>query len=91
MRFAYQQSFLDATSHLSEAQAARLLKATERFQHAMEHHQWPLGLSVAHLRKEYFEFHLDIHMRVFYRRTSDLIQYVLYGNHDDVRRFLKTL
>ncbi|MBI3321768.1 MAG: hypothetical protein HYZ91_05825 [Candidatus Omnitrophica bacterium] len=91
MRFAYQPSFLDATRQLSHAQATKLLKAIEKFQHAMETRQWSQGLGITHLRDDYFEFRVDIHMRVTYRRTGDLIQYILYGSHDQVRRFLKAL
>ena len=91
MRFAYQPSFLDATRHLSHPQASKLLKAIEKFQQAIEDRQWPAGLAITHLRDDYFEFRVDIHMRVIYRRSSDLIQYVLYGSHDQVRRFLKVL
>lgn len=91
MRFAYQPSFLDSTRHLSHAQASKLLKAVETFQQAMEHRQWPQGLGITHLQDDYFEFRVDIHTRVIYRRSGDLIQYVLYGSHDHVRRFLKTV
>ena len=91
MRYAYQSSFLETTRRLSHTQATRLLKAVERFQHAVEHRQWPSGLKITHLRDDYFEFRVDIHMRVIYQRAGDLIQYVLYGSHDQVRRFLKTL
>lgn len=91
MRYAYQPSFLDATRHLSHAQAAKLLKAIEKFQQAIENRQWPQGLGITHLRDGYFEFRVDIHMRVTYRRSGDLIQYVLYGSHDEIRRFLKTV
>ena len=91
MLFVYQPSFLDTTRHLSSSQATRLLKAVEKFQHAMEHHQWPHGLGITHLRNDYFEFRADLHMRVIYRRSDDLIQYVLYGSHNQVRQFLKAL
>ena len=91
MRFAYQPSFLDTTRQLSRAQASKLLKAIEKFQHAMESHQWPQGLAITHLRDDYFEFRVDIHTRVIYQRSGDLIQYVLYGSHDQVRRFLRAL
>jgi len=91
MRFAYQPSFLDATRQLSHAHASKLLKAIEKFQHAIEGHHWPQGLGITHLRDDYFEFRVDLHRRVIYRRSGDLIQYVLYGSHDQVRRFLKTL
>ncbi len=91
MRYVYQPSFLATTRHLSSTHAAKLLKAVEKFQAASEGRQWPKGLGVTHLRDDYFEFRVDIHTRVIYRRTSDLVQYVLYGSHDQVRRFLNTL
>lgn len=91
MRYAYQPSFLDATCHLSHAQATKLLKAIEKFQHAIEGRQWPQGLGITHLRDDYFEFRVDLHARVIYRRSGDLVQYVLYGSHDHVRRFLKAV
>ena len=91
MRFVYQPSFLDAARQLSRIPASKLLKAIEKFQHAVEGRQWPPGLAITHLRDDYFEFRVDIQMRVIYRRSGDLIQYVLYGSHDQVRRFLKAL
>ena len=91
MRFAYQPSFLETTHHLSHAQTTKLLKAVEKFQHAVEHHQWPHGSGMTHLRNEYFEFRVDLQMRVIYRRTGDMIHYILYGNHHQVRHVLKTI
>jgi hypothetical protein len=89
MRYAYQPSFLETTRHLSRVQSVKLLKAIEKFQNAIETHQWPPGLGITHLRNEYFEFRVDIHTRVIYQRRSDLIQYILYGSHDQIKRFLK--
>ena len=91
MRFVYQPSFLDSTRQLSRTQAARLLQAVEQFQHAMEHQQWPQGVRITHLREDHFEFRVDLHMRVLYRRAENLIQYVLCGSHDQIRRVLRTL
>ena len=91
MRYDYQPSFLDTTRHLSRAQASKLLKAIEKFQHAIEGRQWPQGLGITHLRDDYFELRVDIHTRVIYRRAGDLIQYMLYGSHEQVRRFLKAV
>ena len=91
MRFVYQPSFLDSTRQLSRTQAAKLLRAIEKFQHAMEHQQWPQGFGITHLREGSFEFRVDIQMRVIYRRAGDLLQYVLYGSHDQIRRFLRAL
>ncbi|MBI2093493.1 MAG: hypothetical protein HYT88_02055 [Candidatus Omnitrophica bacterium] len=91
MRYVYQPSFLESTRLLSRIRSAKLLKAIEKFQHAIENHQWPQGLGMTHLRNDYFEFRIDIQMRVIYRRAGDLVHYVLYGSHDQIRRFLKAL
>ena len=91
MRFSYQSSFIEATRRLSRAQASKLLQVIEKFQLAMESRQWPKGLGITHLRGDYFEFRVDIHTRVIYRRTADSIRYILYGSHDQVRQFLKNL
>ena len=91
MRYAYQESFLQTTRRLSAHQQARLLNAIEKFQRAIESGQWPQGLGFTHLRDDYFEFRVDLHTRVIYRRSPDLIAYLLYGSHDDIRRFLKAL
>lgn len=91
MRYVYQPSFLAAAQSLSRAEADTLLKAVEKFQSAIESRQWPPGLGLTHLRADYFEFRVNIHTRVVYQRSADLVRYVLYGNHDEIRRFLKAL
>lgn len=90
MQYAYHRAFLRAIESLSRDHADALLRAIRRFQQAAEAGQWPRGLGLTHLRGDYFEFRVDLHVRVIYRRTPGLIEYVLYGSHDDVRRFLKT-
>lgn len=91
MRYVYQPSFLATIRPLSQAQASKLLKAVDKLQHAMESHQWPSGLGMTHLREDYFEFRVDSHNRVIYRRSGGLIQYVFYGDHDRVKQFLRSL
>ena len=91
MRYAYHQAFLQTTERLSRHQAEALLRAVEKFQQAIEANQWPRGLGITHLRDNYFKFRVDLHVRVIYRRSPGLIEYVLYGSHAAVRRFLKSL
>ena len=84
MRYAYQPSFLQTAGHLSKNQANKLLRAIDKFQQTMESRHGSQGLGITHLRESYFEFRIDIHTRVIYRRSGNLIQYVLYRNHDQV-------
>lgn len=91
MRYAYHRAFLRATERLSRHETDALLRDVGKFQQAIEAGQWPRGLGITHLRRDYFEFRVDLHLRVIYRRSPGLIEYILYGSHDDVRRFLKSL
>ncbi len=68
-----------------------MVKRIEKFQQAIESGQWPARLGLTHLRGAYFEFRVGSHFRVIYCRHDDLVQYVLYGTHDQVRRFLKSV
>ncbi|MBI5209833.1 MAG: hypothetical protein HY927_07675 [Elusimicrobia bacterium] len=43
-----------------------------------------------HLRGDFFEFRAGIKKRVLYLKREGAILYLLYGSHDDVRRFLKS-
>lgn len=49
------------------------------------------GLGLVHLRGDFWEARAGIKTRILYRWRTDLIEFVLAGNHDDVRRFLKRL
>lgn len=91
MRYAYHRAFLRATERLPRRQADALLRAVGKFQQATGAGQWPRGLGITHLRHDYFEFRIDLRVRVIYRRSPGLIEYILYGSHADARRFLDSL
>lgn len=39
----------------------------------------------------YFEINTASNRRILLRKQSDLIELIAYGNHDDIRRFLKQI
>lgn len=91
MVFAYAKSFHKTTEGLSKKQAKKLISTFEKFESAWEQGQIPHGLGLIHLRDSFYEFRIDIHARVIFERERDRITYLLYGSHDDIRRFLKHL
>ena len=91
MRFAYAESFHATISALSRAEGVRLLRAVAKFEASWETGRFPKGLGMKHLKEEFFEFRADIHKRVLYQRHAGAIFYLLYGGHDDVQRFLKSV
>jgi mRNA-degrading endonuclease YafQ of YafQ-DinJ toxin-antitoxin module len=73
----------DQLDHLDEA--LPLLAATfgQPHRHA--------GLGIRRLKKDHFEFRLDRDTRVIFTLEGSTAILRTIGNHDDMRRFLKTL
>ncbi|MBI4676879.1 MAG: hypothetical protein HY748_04790 [Elusimicrobia bacterium] len=89
MRFAYAQAFLKGLASLAPSHARRLLRAVEKFEAGWEVDHFPTGAGLTHLRGSFFEFRVDARRRVVFERHGDEVRYLLYGSHDEIRRFLK--
>ncbi len=49
----------------------------------------PLGLGLRRLRGEYWEIRAGLDQRVVFDLRKDRLTFVFFGNHNDVRRFLR--
>ena len=49
------------------------------------------GVGLKRLRGPYWEVRKGIKTRILLRWESDLVEFILAGNHDDIKRFLKNL
>jgi mRNA-degrading endonuclease RelE of RelBE toxin-antitoxin system len=49
------------------------------------------GLGLKRLKGSYWEIRKGLKIRILFRWEKDLIEFVLAGNHEDVKRFLKTI
>lgn len=49
------------------------------------------GMRLTRLRKDYWEVSTTMKNRVLFKLTDDLIQFILAGNHNHIKRFLKRL
>lgn len=47
------------------------------------------GLGLRRLIGDYWEVRQGIKARILFRWKDDLVEFVLSGNHDDIKRFLK--
>lgn len=91
MRFAYAVAFHRAIRALDPVRAGRLLKAVGNFERSWPERRFAAGLGLKHLRDDFYVFRAGLHDRVLFRRRGEDILYLLYGSHDALRRFLKTL
>ena len=46
------------------------------------------GLGLKNFRRDYWEIRLDIHDRIIFELT-DRVRFLLVGNHDEIRAFMK--
>lgn len=49
------------------------------------------GLGLKRLAGDFWEVRQGLKVRILFRWEGDLVEFVLAGNHDDVKRFLKHL
>lgn len=49
------------------------------------------GHGLTRLRKNYWEARTTIRERILFKLTRDYIQFILVGNHNDIKRFLKNV
>lgn len=51
----------------------------------------PVGLRLKHLRADYWEIRKGLRCRILLRRRKDRIEFILAGDHDSIKIFLKNL
>ena len=49
------------------------------------------GLGMKPLGHDVWEIRAGLSDRILFRKNKDLIEFILTGNHDEIRRFLKTV
>ncbi len=47
------------------------------------------GLGLKRLKSDFWEVRYGLKVRILFRWEGDLVEFLLAGNHDDVKRFLK--
>jgi hypothetical protein len=92
MRFEFKPSFDRSVKSLDPSEKVDIKEAASRvidvLSKAGQIHQ---GLGLKRLRGNFWEVRRGIKARILFRWAGDLVEFVLAGNHDDVRRFLKNL
>ena len=92
MRFEFKPSFERSIKSLPQSERTDVkdaaLKLIDVLSKDRQIHQ---GLGLKRLTRDFWEARKGIKARILFRWTGDLIEFVLAGNHDDVKRFLKNL
>lgn len=89
MRYFRTQAFQRTFQSLPESRRERVIEAMEKLDRLFTKGEKPLGLGLKPLRHGILEIRAGLLDRILFRREGDLIQFLLVGNHNDIKRFLK--
>lgn len=53
--------------------------------------QRPHGLGLKRLHKQYWEIRVGLAIRVLFELSRNRLTFIIVGNHDDIRRWLKAV
>ena len=88
MRYERKPSFNRSYAHVSEARQAQVIHAIEQLTLAFETGQRPQGLGLRKLRHAFWEIRLGLEYRILFRLHGDLVELVVVGTHEEIRRIL---
>ncbi len=89
MTYRYLTSFDRSFRSLGQSQQGKVKKALERFFDFIETSQHPAGLGLKKLVKNYWEIRVDLSLRIIFQQDTGLVTFILVGDHNQIRRFLK--
>ena len=91
MQFEYKNSFYRSLEALRSTERKEAIRLTlKEFILAIDRGgPLPYGTGLKRLRKNFYEIRSGLGDRVVYRRQGGLIEFVLVGNHDEIKRFLR--
>jgi hypothetical protein len=49
------------------------------------------GIGLKHLKDNYWELRRGLRVRILFRWKGGLVEFILAGNHDDIKRYLKNV
>jgi len=83
-------SFERSLRKLTPAQKKQVTECLEVFNQFLISGHMPYGLGFKKINHDKFEFRVDIRIRIILKVEGNDYYLVLVGNHDDVRKYLKS-
>lgn len=92
MNVRYQKSFDKTFDRLSRADQQKTTEAVNNLLTFFETKERPSkGAGLKKLRKNFWEIRATLHVRILFQLENDILTFILAGNHDDIRRYIRQL
>jgi hypothetical protein len=89
MRYEANPAFERSVRRLPADRKDRVKRAVRQLVAFFETRQQPEGLGLKRLRGDYWEVRAGLGDRIIFRLTGDLVEFLLAGNHHEIRQFLR--
>lgn len=91
MRYRATSRFDRTVERLDFARRARVKAAVEQLVATFETGKLAHGLGLKQLRPGLWELRAGLADRVIFYRSGDLVEFLMAGDHSEIRRFLRSL
>lgn len=95
MRFRYKKDYVKHFDRLSSNEKNLVIAADTQIRDYYLSHTAPYGLRIKQVfavaRNKVFEARVSDRLRVMWLESNELVSFVILGNHDEVKRYLKSL
>lgn len=95
MNFRYKNAYLKRFDRLSSQDKELIISVDKQVQNYYSIQAAPYGLRIKKLysrgRDKIFEARVTDKIRILWVESGDLVSFVILGNHDEVRNYIKSL
>lgn len=92
MRFEFKPSFDKSVKSFRGQEKEEIKKVAIQAIDILSHDKMlHKGLGLKRLKGNFWEVRHGLKARVLFRWEGDLVEFILAGDHDDIRRYLKTI
>jgi len=91
LNFYFKPSFSRLFKKLAHLQQAQVLAAIEALKTVLESNIRIEGLGLKRLGNDFWEIRASLRERILFTFGKETITFVMIGNHDEIRRYLKNI
>ena len=92
MRFEFKPSYDRSVKSFPDKKKEELKKvAIDALDILSGNHLTYKGIGLTRLKGNYWEIRKGLKARILFRWESDLVEFILAGDHNDIRRYLKNI
>ena len=91
MRYEYKSSFDKVFKKLGLNRQEKVINAISILIDFFENRKKAKGLGLKNLRENYWEIRVNVKDRIIFTLEKDKVAFIIVGNHDEIKKFLRNI